>query len=237
MGTRARTASTWCHLGRSPRDALEGAARLLASLRRGGLRWLDGEAYGALPVPRKVFAWAAATAVLALAALPGMVGSAGVPPATPIPDDAFQDLAIGSDGLVPVIRPLDPALRSASYIASDAALVDVGTGPAATSPIPRGRAAARLPQPAATKTWKAPRYTMDGWATWYDNGTTALRLPRGTVVVICGAGGCVERTVTDYGPVAGYHPVRVADLMPSDFVAVCGCALWQGTAPVTVRVY
>jgi hypothetical protein len=160
-----------------------------------------------------------------------------VPPVASIPDGAFQDLAIGSDALVPVIRPLDPAQRSASYIEADAQLVDAGSGPAGVAGVPRKRAAASLPEPAATKTWKAARYSMAGWATWYDNGTTALRLPRGTVVVICGSGGCVERTVTDYGPVAGYRPVRVADLMPSDFVSVCGCALWRGTTPVSVRVY
>lgn len=201
------------------------------------LQRLDARRYGARPVPRKVFAWAAVTAVLALAALPGMVGSAGVPPAATTPDDAFQDLAIGTDAPVPVIRPLDPAHRSASYMAADAALIDTATGQAMTVAIPRRRAAPTVPQPSATKTWKAPRYTMAGGATWYDNGTTALRLPRGTVVVICGTGGCVERTVTDYGPVAGYRPVRVADLMPSDFVSVCGCALWKGTTQVTVRVY
>ncbi len=28
-----------------------------------------------------------------------------------------------------------------------------------------------------------------------------MRLPRGTVVVICGNAGCVERVVNDYGPI------------------------------------
>ena len=149
----------------------------------------------------------------------------------------MAEFAIGADGPVPVIRPLDPAQRSASYIAADAQLVDAGSGSTAGVAVPRKRATAPIPVPTATKTWKTPRYTMDGLATWYDNGTTALRLPRGTVVVICGAGGCVERTVTDYGPVAGYRPVRVADLMPSDFVSVCGCALWKGTTAVSVGVY
>ena len=47
---------------------------------------------------------------------------------------------------------------------------------------------------------KPPRYTLTGFATFYDNGTTAMRLPRGTLVVICGGGGCIERVVNDYGP-------------------------------------
>ena len=33
---------------------------------------------------------------------------------------------------------------------------------------------------------KPPRYTMSGYATFYANGTTAMRLPRGTTVIICG---------------------------------------------------
>ena len=52
-----------------------------------------------------------------------------------------------------------------------------------------------------------------------------MRLPRGTIVVICGNGGCVERVVTDYGPI---KPSRVVDLYRPDFFAICGCASWSG---------
>ncbi len=77
-------------------------------------------------------------------------------------------------------------------------------------------------QPASPqgRAWKAPKYTISGYATFYDNGTTAMRLPRGTVVRICGDGGCIERTVTDYGPV---KKIRIVDLYRPDFFAICGC--------------
>ncbi len=75
---------------------------------------------------------------------------------------------------------------------------------------------------------------MTGGATFYDNGTTAMRLPRGTFVVICGKGGCIERVVNDYGP---QKPSRVVDLYRPDFFQICGCPSWAGTTTVTVYVY
>ena len=74
-----------------------------------------------------------------------------------------------------------------------------------------------------------------GAASFYDNGTTAMRLPRGTVVVICGAGGCIERVIDDYGPSKAGG--RVVDLYRPDFFAICGCGWWSGTTEVTIRVY
>jgi hypothetical protein len=59
-------------------------------------------------------------------------------------------------------------------------------------------------------------------------------LPRGTVVVICGAAACIERVINDYGPI---RQSRVVDLYKPDFFEVCGCEWWEGIAPVTVRVY
>jgi pyrimidine operon attenuation protein/uracil phosphoribosyltransferase len=55
---------------------------------------------------------------------------------------------------------------------------------------------------------------LSGGATFYDNGTTAMRLPRGTVVKICGKGGCIVRVVNDYGP---QKKSRVVDLYRPDF--------------------
>ena len=81
---------------------------------------------------------------------------------------------------------------------------------------------------------KPPRMTLTGGATFYDNGTTAMRLPRGTHVVICGGGGCIERVVNDYGPV---KKSRVVDLYRPDFFAICGCPWFSGTTQVTVYVY
>ena len=174
------------------------------------------------------------TAALALVALPGLVGSQTPSLDQPIPAVALQALQIDSraDASPEVIEPLDPAYRSASYIAPSATLVE----PAART-VPAGRAKVKQAQPSATSAWKTPRYEVSGYATWYNNGTTAMRLPRGTTVVICGDGGCVERTVTDYGPMSGHTPVRVVDLMPGDFIRTCGCGLWKGTHFVTVKVY
>src|SRR5262249_34854508 len=84
-------------------------------------------------------------------------------------------------------------------------------------------------------TWRPAKSTLRGEASFYDNGTTAMRLPRGTVVVICGAGGCIERTVTDYGPSA--RGGRVIDMYRPDFFLICGCPSWSGTTEVTIRIY
>jgi hypothetical protein len=86
----------------------------------------------------------------------------------------------------------------------------------------------------AASVLKPPRYTLSGYATFYDNGTTAMRLPRGTIVVICGGGGCIQRVVTDYGPV---KESRIVDLYRPDFFRICGCPSWSGTSWVTVKVY
>ena len=80
------------------------------------------------------------------------------------------------------------------------------------------------------------RYTLSGYATFYDNGRTAMRLPYGTVVIICGGGGCVQRVISDYGPSAA-NPERIVDLYRPDFFRICGCPSWSGTTRVTVRVY
>ena len=58
--------------------------------------------------------------------------------------------------------------------------------------------------------------------------------PRGTVVKICGKGGCIVRVVNDYGP---QKKSRVVDLYRPDFFAICGCPSYAGTTQVTVYVY
>ncbi len=62
-----------------------------------------------------------------------------------------------------------------------------------------------------------------------------MRLPRGTVVRVCGAGGCLERVINDYGPVAGTK--RIIDLYKPDFFRICGCGSWNGVTNVKVYVY
>jgi len=90
------------------------------------------------------------------------------------------------------------------------------------------------------KTVSAPktayRRVLTGLASWYDNGTTAMRLPRGTHIRICGARSCVTTVVRDWGP-AAYLSKRVVDMTPGDFVRVTGKGLGAGLAPVTVYIY
>jgi len=92
------------------------------------------------------------------------------------------------------------------------------------------------PRTVARPAPKAYKRVLSGLASWYDNGTTAMRLPRGTHIRICGAKSCVTTTVRDYGP-ARYLSNRVVDMTPGDFVRVTGRALSAGLAPVKVYIY
>ncbi len=173
------------------------------------------------------------TAALALVALPGLAGSRVPTPLEPIPAGAFQQLSIPADeGTTAVsIGSLDDAHRSASAISAVTRLVEPAEAP---DSVPTGRAAFDQRDPSAASVRKPPRYTLTGFATFYDNGTTAMRLPRGTIVIICGDGGCIERVVNDYGP---QKPSRIVDLYRPDFFDICGCAWFAGSTTVTVYVY
>lgn len=125
---------------------------------------------------------------------------------------------------------VDPAQRSAGYLASDATLEEPGAAPTITA----SRAKVTQAITPMGSALKPPRYTVSGYASFYDNGTTAMRLPQGTIVRICGSAGCIERTVTDYGPIT---QIRVVDMYRPDFFQICGCASWSGTTWVTVSIY
>ena len=174
------------------------------------------------------------TTALALVALPGIAGSQSPILARPFETSALQQLPIPARALSAKRTVFDPRHQSAGFVTPDAMFVEPGQ--AVEGPIP-DRPAVRQPGSTATSVEKPPRFTLTGFASFYDHGTTAMRLPRGTVVVICGAGGCIERRVTDYGPSAAIRPARIADLYRPDFFAVCGCPSWSGTAQVTVKVY
>lgn len=63
----------------------------------------------------------------------------------------------------------------------------------------------------------------------------AMRLPRGTVVTICGAGGCWHRArVNDYGPVRATGDI--ADIAVGHWESVCGLPRSRGECRVTVKV-
>jgi hypothetical protein len=172
-------------------------------------------------------------AALALVALPGLAGSRAPNPLEPLPASAFQPLSIPANHVRSAISigSLDAAYDAAGSVAEDASFIEPGAAPATG---PTSRVKLNQPDPSSAFTRKPPRYTLTGGATFYDNGTTAMRLPRGTTVVICGPGGCIERVITDWGP---QKPSRIVDLYRPDFFAICGCAWWSGNTTVTVSVY
>jgi hypothetical protein len=172
-------------------------------------------------------------AALALVALPGLAGSRVPSSVEPLPASAFQPLSVPANSARSTIQidPLDAAHGAVGAVAADASFIEPGSAPLTG---PTARARLNQPEAGAASVQKPPRYTMTGIATFYDNGTTAMRLPRGTIVIICGNGGCVERVVNDYGPI---KTSRVVDLYRADFFDVCGCPWWSGTTTVTVLVY
>ena len=176
--------------------------------------------------------------VVATAALMAAVAMAGLPPpagsTTPSVTRGLQAATLTSV-LVPATAPAPAATGTddAAPVGSDvlaAAFVEPGRAPK----VPVRRPQVDQPVTGAGSAWKPPRFSLKGQATFYDNGTTAMRLPRGTVVRICGPGGCILRTVTDYGPQA---PERIVDLDRPDFFTICGCPSWSGVVQVTVAVY
>jgi hypothetical protein len=184
--------------------------------------------------PSRAVARAALTAALALGALPGLVGSHGPSPDRPIDTAAFRQVFLATTGDPTSADPVlpDPAARSASVIGAFDSF-DVAAEASARS---ADRSQPKIPANGASWSWKKPRYTLSGYASFYDNGTTAMRdVPRGTTIVICGAGGCIERVVSDYGP--SKKGGRLIDMYRPDFFKICGCGWWSGTTEVTVRVY
>jgi hypothetical protein len=185
--------------------------------------------------PSRTVARAALTAVLALGALPGLVGSHEPGRDQPIDAAAFgqiflattQDQPAGGDILLDATGQSDGAL---GILSAFSVLEPGNPGP------PDGRAQPRLTAPSAGWTWKPPKYTLGGIASFYDFGTTAMRdVPRGTTIVICGAAGCIEKIVSDYGPAKTTG--RIIDMYRPDFFQICGCGSWSGTTQVTIRVY
>jgi hypothetical protein len=170
---------------------------------------------------------------LALVSLPGLAGSRVPSAIEPVPAGAFQPYSVPArEARSPItIAGLDPADRSVGVVDAETTIFEPGEEPDTG---PTDRAHPDQPESVADSAQKPARYTLSGEATFYDHGTTAMRLPRGTVVVICGGGGCIERVVTDYGPQA---PDRIVDLYRPDFFKICGCPSWSGVTKVTVHVY
>jgi hypothetical protein len=185
--------------------------------------------------PSRTVAIAALTAALAVGSLPGLAGSREPSPERPLDAALFRqvNLAATRDVSQEAVMAFDPASVSAGALDDLTQLVDPASGARAAATV--GRAAAALPRTASRWDWKPPRYKMTGTASFYDNGTTAMRLPRGTVIVICGAAGCIERVVNDYGPAK--YTGRIVDMYRPDFFRICGCGWWSGLTQVTISIY
>jgi hypothetical protein len=186
-------------------------------------------------VPRKtIVAGVVLTTALALVAAPGFAGSRTPAPYQPVPAAALQTLTIDANaGPTDSVPSFDRAYDSAGRLADDIVFTVPGVAKQATVVAPPR--AVKQPQPKPRQVARPAKYVLSGQATFYDNGTTAMRLPRGTVIRVCGQGGCLERVVTDYGPKAGTG--RIIDLYRPDFFKVCGCASWSGVTTVKVYVY
>jgi hypothetical protein len=180
----------------------------------------------------------ALTAALALGSLPGLVGAREPSPEQPIDAAAFRQVILATLGQTPSGTDGLPDAASGSggsagSLDSETSFVEVGPLSAAAV---TDRAAVAVPRVPAAWSWKPPKYSLTGSASFYDFGTTAMRtVPRGTTIVICGAGGCIQRVVNDYGPAASTG--RIIDMYRPDFFAICGCPWYSGTTTVTVKVY
>jgi hypothetical protein len=62
----------------------------------------------------------------------------------------------------------------------------------------------------------------------------AVRLPRGTLVSVCGPGDCWTTRTTDYGPSSRITPPRVADIAVGQWQRVCGMSPSRGLCRVTI---
>jgi len=166
-------------------------------------------------------AGAALTAALALGALPGIAGSAGPTPASVVDPTTFQSVQVPAFATTDLaVASLDDAFGAAASIDSSSLLTEPGKEPKRVIP---ARPVVGMPAAHGGSALKPPRYKLSGFATFYANGTTAMRLPRGTTVVVCGNGGCLERVVSDYGPAINAGLGRIIDLYTPDFFAICGC--------------
>ena len=185
--------------------------------------------------PSRTVARAALTAALVVGALPGLVGSHQPAPTHQVEAALFEQvtLAISPEEQGPGSFVLDERGLSAGALDADDGFAETGATGAADL---ERRAAPHVGAAESSWSWKPPRFSLTGIASFYDFGTTAMRdVPRGTTIVICGDGGCIERVVTDYGPSKAGG--RLIDMYRPDFFQICGCGWWSGTTTVTVRVY
>jgi LysM repeat protein len=137
---------------------------------------------------------------------------------------ASDDLVAGQVLMIPggVGEPIPTPLPTPVPTAAPTAKPTAAPTPKPT-PVPTP-----VPTPAPT-----PISSITGIASWMNIDGLAARLAAGTLVRVCGAGGCIERRVTDYGPA---DLSRIVDLYSGDFVTVCGCDLSVGLTDVRMDI-
>src|SRR5215213_8199210 len=115
--------------------------------------------------PSRTVARAALTAALALGSLPGLVGSHEPSSDGPIDPAAFRQVILANLGN----RPAAAVALSSDAEVSDGALAPdttfIETGPRTVSVGPRARVA--LPAVSPAWSWKPPKATMTGYASFY----------------------------------------------------------------------
>lgn len=183
--------------------------------------------------PSTLVVGSALIAALALGALPGLTGSRAARPIEPVPVGAFQSLPDTANITDPALEigGLDAAFAGAGVVREDDIFIEPGDVP---STGPTKRTGVNQPDGIGGHVRKPEKYELVGTATFYEAGFTAMRLPRGTIIIVCGEAGCLERVINDYGP---QSESRVIDLYKPDFFKICGCPSWSGTTTVTVYVY
>src|SRR4051794_37473076 len=122
---------------------------------------------------RSVVAIAALIAAFAMVGLPAPAGSTSPSiPVAPAPA-AFSDVTIPADTLAPGAQgTFGEAPGGGGRVATSTALREPGVAPS----VPSSRPGVPLPATLSQEAWKAPSQVLTGLATFYDNGTTAMRL-------------------------------------------------------------
>jgi LysM repeat protein len=156
--------------------------------------------------------------------------------------DTLDAIAASTKADVADIREFN-GLQSDDLVIGQVLMIPGGVGAPLPTPIPTPVPTARpvviataaptpKPTPAPTPV-PTPLYSLTGIASWMNIDGLAARLAAGTLVRVCGAGGCIERRVTDWGPA---DTSRIVDLYSGDFTVVCGCSLSVGLASVRMDI-
>lgn len=155
-----------------------------------------------------------------------IVAAAETPRPAPVPAPMPRGTGFEQDGGWPSVAPERTAAPSTS-----------AAGP---SPLPVVAIDTRVAPRRVVPDRISSGTTLRGRASWVRASLgaryMAARLPRGTILRVCGPLACFTGVVTDYGPSKRKHPDRIVDLSRARFSLVCGDPVTLGTCPVQVWV-